>query len=55
MKTQLSLILILLLLSSCANKSSCKVNPGVNVDGLPTDTETIRKNVTPKANIKCNF
>jgi len=49
------IILAILALQSCTFKiRNCEVEPGAEVDGISTE-KPIRDQVTPKANVKCDF
>ena len=49
------IIVTLLAIQACAFKiQNCEVEPGAEVEGLQKD-KPIRDQVTPKAEVKCNF
>jgi len=49
------IILVLLAVQACTFKiQNCEVEPGAEVEGIQKD-KPIRDQVTPKAEVKCNF
>ena len=49
------IIISILVLTSCSFKiQNCEVEPGAEVEGIQKD-KPIQDQVTPKAEVKCNF
>ncbi len=51
------IIAVLLVLGSCASKTECRIDPSLNLKVKSNDVipKTADIEVTPKANMACNF